>query len=90
MSQVNTEYTGATTNPRAGYSNLYCYGTNGAYRAIVPPYAATVQPQIFNYLTPHKLPNDFTAKAGQMKKHETDNCSNYRTLDGTCRKCFSK
>lgn len=90
MSQLNTEYTGTITNPRPGYSNLYCYGANGMSRPIIPPTPATVQPEAFNYLRPHKLPNYFKVKAGHMENNESDNCTPYRTLEGTCRKCWSK
>lgn len=90
MSQLNTEYSGTSTNPKPCYSNLYCYGAQGTYRPIVPPTPVTIEPQMFNHMRPHKLPTNFTVQAGQMKKHESDNCVPYRTLDGTCRKCWSK
>ena len=82
---MNQEYSAGMTNARPCYSNMKCYGAYGKYKPIVPPTPATVQQMMFNYMRPHKIPHSLP------KSEPTDhNCTSYRTLDGTCRKCWSK
>lgn len=85
MSHLQKEYNASATNTIPCYSNMKCYGSRGMYRPIIPPTPVTVQPWEFNLLRPHKMPKDDLKP--NSKEH---NCVPYRTLDGTCRVCWSK
>lgn len=56
MESLN-EYNATQTNARSCYSNLNHYGVNctsGGY--IIPPIPSTVQPELFNVMRPHQVP----------------------------------
>lgn len=86
MSNMYQEYSASSNNARPCYSNLKCYGAGGRFRTIVPPTPVSVQPWIFNVMTPHAMPQS-GLKPG---KKCTNGCLPYRNLDGTCRRCWTK
>lgn len=84
MTDFHQEYNATNNSARPCYSNLKCYGCAGRYKMIVPPTPATVQPWIFNLMTPHRMP-----KNELLPPSDHHRCGPYVNLDGTCRKCFS-
>jgi hypothetical protein len=84
MTDLYQEYSAVNNTARPCYSNLKCYGCAGMYKAIVPPTPVTVQPWMFNMMTPHRMPNSELRHTRNAPR-----CGPYVNLDGTCRKCFS-
>lgn len=82
MNKLQKEYDGSTTNAKACYSNLKCYGSGGRYRSIVPPTPVTVQPLEFNRLRPHSHTMSFIKLKNASKKQ--NNCINYLKFGGAC------
>lgn len=81
-----SEYNAGTT-ARPCYSNIVSYGAHGLYRAIVPPTPVSIQPELFNHLHPH------TYSGKILPKNTNKNlckCDGYKSLNGLCRKCWSK
>lgn len=89
MTDLYREYESTSSNPRPCYSNLKCYGNGGRYLPIVPPTPVTTQPWMFNIMTPHNMGPQPHMKAVMGSSQSESDCLPYRTLDSTCRKCWS-
>lgn len=81
-----TEYDAGTSASKC-YSNMENYGSHGRWRPIVPPTPVSIVPNLFNILRPHNMP---ASGLRPSNDHSRQQCGGYKTLDGTCRKCWTK
>ena len=84
MNQRYKEYSGVASNSISYYSNMTQYGSEGRYRPIVPPFPATVQPQEFNFLRPHKMPIMPIMPNTNRSGNKNNRCVSYGALNNTC------
>ena len=77
--ETSREYRSTTTNAKSCYSNIPLYGTCGnTCNTIIAPVAATLRPTMFNYLTPHNIPDC------KINRPREQSCNGYSKLKHTC------